>query len=206
MSSKDVPSLLSQDNYNNAINTSENSTRSRFNSEISSRKSKRLRNYNFNISTEDNYSADEDLFVGKYANYRSLLDYSYHKHYICKRQQMHDTMIDLFLNTFVRDKANNIVCECPVQPWLVFTAGVMGAGKGYTMKWLYNKDLFPLDSFVRVDPDSLRELLPETKEYIQKDPHTAGMLTQKESGYIAEVIITFCYNLSIFTKYINYLL
>lgn len=206
MSSKDVPSLLCKDNHNNATNsTPENLTSCRSNAEISSRKSKRLRNYDFNISTEDNYSSDEDPFVGKYANYRSMLDYSYHKHYSCKRQQMHDIMIDLFLNTVVRDKANNLVCECPIQPWLVFTAGVMGAGKGYTIKWLYNKELFPLDSFVTVDPDSLRELLPETKEYIQRDPYTAGMLTQKEAGYIAEVINIFKLSCKVQVLYLTFL-
>jgi Zeta toxin len=63
----------------------------------------------------------------------------------------------------------------------------MGAGKGYTIQWLYDKGLFPLKAFVKVDPDSLRELLPETREYIARNPHMAGNLTQKEVGYIAEV-------------------
>jgi hypothetical protein len=38
-----------------------------------------------------------------------------------------------------------------------------------------------------VDPDALRELLPETEGYIKRDPSTAGYLTQKEVGCVCEV-------------------
>ena len=38
-----------------------------------------------------------------------------------------------------------------------------------------------------MDPDALRELLPETEGYIKKDPSTAGYLTQKEVGCVCEV-------------------
>jgi hypothetical protein len=62
-------------------------------------------------------------------------------------------------------------------------------GKGHTMAWLNSRGLFPSEAFVKVDPDALRELLPETKEYIKRNPATAGYLTQKEVGYIAEVSI-----------------
>jgi len=42
--------------------------------------------------------------------------------------------------------------------WLVFTAGCMGAGKGHTLQHLQREGLFPLNAFVRVDPDVLREV------------------------------------------------
>jgi hypothetical protein len=38
-----------------------------------------------------------------------------------------------------------------------------------------------------VEPDALRELLPETEGYIKRDPSTAGYLTQKEVGCFCEV-------------------
>lgn len=142
--------------------------------------------YDYSISTEENYCIDTPIFVGKYAKQRSLLDYTYHKYYSEARQLLHDQLVDLFLHTVV--VAGGVVCECPVEPWLVFTAGCMGAGKGHTIEWLYKEDLFPLNAFVRVDPDILRELLPETKSYIEIDPIIAGKLTQKEVGYIAEVL------------------
>lgn len=63
----------------------------------------------------------------------------------------------------------------------------MGAGKGYTMKWLASQGLFPFEAFVNVDPDEIRMLLPEMKEYNRLDDNTAGFLTQKEVGYISEV-------------------
>ena len=60
--------------------------------------------------------------------------------------------------------------------------------KGHTMKWLYDRNLFPLDAFVFVDPDSIRESLPELNQYNALDPKTAGFKTQKEVGYICELI------------------
>lgn len=144
--------------------------------------------YDYLKSTEENYCSPNAPFIGKYGSIRQNLDYNYHKHYSVERQEMHDLLIDQFLKTIVRDRGGVSTCEAPLEPWLVFTAGCMGAGKGHTMSWLSEQDLFPLDAFVKVDPDSLRELLPETDEYIKRNPMSAGFLTQKEVGYIAEVL------------------
>lgn len=149
--------------------------------------------YEYSKSTEENYCSPDSPFVGKYSQVRSRLDYSYHMHYSVERQEMHDKLIDQFLTTIVHDGER--VCECPLEPWLVFTAGCMGAGKGHTMHWLFEHDLFPLDAFVKVDPDSLRVLLPETQEYIRQNPRNAGFLTQKEVGYISEVLTMDALNL-----------
>lgn len=53
------------------------------------------------------------------------------------------------------------------------------------MKWLKQHGFFPLEGFVHVDPDKIREMLPESKEYLRRNRETAGMLTQKETGYEA---------------------
>ena len=50
---------------------------------------------------------------------------------------------------------NGDVCTTPTEPWLVFTAGAMGAGKGYTIKTLVQEEKFPLIAFVSVDPDDV---------------------------------------------------
>ena len=128
------------------------------------------------------------LFVGKYAAQRAKMDYSYHSHYQFDRQLIHDILIDSFLDAPVIQDADDasLTCSKPADQsnWLVFTAGCMGAGKGHTLNWLNKEGLFPLNAFVRVDPDVLRELLPETQEYIKRDPPSAGYLTQKEVRYI----------------------
>lgn len=149
--------------------------------------------FNFSLSTEDNHGADEPaavgkVFVGKYAKFREKLDYSYHKYYSPRRQVIQDDIMDHFTSTIVVDSDSETTCAAPRQNWLVFTGGVMGAGKSHTLKALHHHSIFPLHSFVRVDPDDIRALLPEYKEYIQRDFSTAGRLTQKEVGYLSEVL------------------
>ena len=53
---------------------------------------------------------------------------------------------------------------------------------------LDSQGLLPLPRFVRVDVDRIRELLPEMREYSRRDARTAGQMTQKEAGLIAEVV------------------
>lgn len=69
-----------------------------------------------------------------------------------------------------------------------FTAGAMGAGKGYTIKKLVEKGRFPLLAFVRVNPDAIRRYMPEYHLYIETNPELAGELTNKEAGFIAEIL------------------
>lgn len=141
--------------------------------------------YNYLLSTEANHAQPDAPFVGKYKSLRQLLDYSFHSHYSPQRQLLHDEWIQQFIETKIVDGLN--VCDTPVDNWMVFTAGSMGAGKGFTLRWLASEGLFPLSAFIVVDPDVIRHLLPETQEYIRRDPDTAGYLTQKEVGYISEV-------------------
>jgi hypothetical protein len=89
------------------------------------------------------------------------------------------------LDTVIYD--GDLICEKPLENWIVFTAGAMGVGKGHTLGWIYEQQLFPLQSFVNVDPDCIRKLLPETDSYNEINSDTTGFLTQKEVGYISEV-------------------
>jgi hypothetical protein len=150
-------------------------------------------NYDFNKSSEDNYQSDTPKFYGKYKYERSIMDYTYHKHYSKERQQLQDRIMERFHETKVFDTDNpSIFCSSPLENWIVFTAGPMGAGKGHTVSWLNSSGLFPLEAFVNVDPDAIRLLLPETNEYNNRDAMTCGHLTQKEVGYISEASFIVC--------------
>lgn len=153
-----------------------------------------MEQYNYNVSTETMYRSDNnDELYGKYKEIRSKLDYTFHSKYTYERTQFQDKLIDSLLpyyNTQVFDSTNpDVICNQATRPWIVFTAGAMGAGKTHTIKVLHKQQLFPLHSFVLVDPDQIRQHLPEYKIFIETNPENAGYLTRKESGMISEIII-----------------
>lgn len=142
--------------------------------------------YDYSISTEENYRSEQVDFVGKYSHQRKKLDYSYHQHYHPSRQVLQDEIIDKYSQVEIDDGV--YTCEVPEENWLVFTAGPMGVGKSHALRHLHDVGVFPLKAFVYIDPDELRMNLPEFKGYNDRDPATAGRLTQKEVGYLSEVM------------------
>ena len=64
----------------------------------------------------------------------------------------------------------------------------MGAGKGYAIDFLVKKGRFPLMAFVKVNSDAIRRYLPEYHLYVDTNADMAGDLTNKEAGYIAEIL------------------
>ena len=56
----------------------------------------------------------------------------------------------------------------------------MGAGKSYTMRNLVENNRFPLIAFITVDPDQIRQKLPEFHLYVDSDPENAGTLTHSK--------------------------
>lgn len=144
--------------------------------------------FDISKSTEENYEDINALFIGKYGKFRANLDYTYHKKYSNERQLFQDTLLDKFIHTTIHDHNNDIICEKPLHNWIIFTSGVMGSGKSHTLKWLSTHKYFPLESFIRDDPDALRELLPENELYISTYPETAGYYTQKEVNYLSEIL------------------
>jgi predicted kinase len=132
------------------------------------------------ISSEDNNAVGEMNFFGEYSHIRKTLDYSYHKNYTFERQKLQDAIInDMLDSAFILD-ADGKVGTVPTNPWIVFTAGAMGAGKSHVMNILVEKGRFPLRAFVIVDPDEIRRLLPEYHMYINENAELAGELTRKE--------------------------
>jgi hypothetical protein len=149
-----------------------------------------IRYYNLALSTEENYKYSEMVFAGQYISIRSSLDYTYHQNYLPQRQLLQDTIISNILkkhNPSITDPDGNS-CISPKNPWIVFTAGAMGSGKSYTIRHLAASDRFPLESFVTVDPDEIRRLLPEFELYLDHNPEEAGESTRKEAGFIAEML------------------
>jgi len=140
------------------------------------------------ISSEENNSTDDLEFFGKFSHIRETLDYTYHSNYTFERQILQDAIItDMLDDAFILD-VDGKIGTVPTEPWIVFTAGAMGCGKNRTMQTLVEKSRFPLGSFVTVDPDEIRRLLPEYHMYIYQYPELAGQLTRKEAGYISEVL------------------
>jgi hypothetical protein len=94
--------------------------------------------FDWKKSTEENYALrrrrqeneiDPTLFnASKFASIRETLDYKYHSVYSTSRQLLQDSIIDSMLLSWEN-------CTSPSgglhlqQPWIIFTAGVMGAGK-----------------------------------------------------------------------------
>jgi glutaredoxin/predicted ABC-type ATPase len=72
-------------------------------------------------------------------------------------------------------------------PWIVFTAGAMGAGKSHVVNWMSSEGHFPLPNIVQIDPDAFRSRLPEWGTYLSRDPLMAGRLTHRECGYCVEL-------------------
>jgi len=73
-------------------------------------------------------------------------------------------------------------------PWVVYSAGGMGAGKGYVKKWLDTQGYLPMKRFIGVDPDEIRKRLPEWPVLSRDLPQEAGYLTQMEATNIGDVV------------------
>jgi hypothetical protein len=113
------------------------------------------------LSSEENNRADDMHFFGKYSHIRKTLDYTYHCNYTFERQKLQDAIITDMLDAVILTDVDGKLGTVPTEPWIVFTAGAMGAGKSYTMNVLVEKGRFPLMAFVVVDPDQIRLRLRE---------------------------------------------
>jgi hypothetical protein len=91
--------------------------------------------FDCNLSTEDYHRSNQKKLYGRYASIRKHLDYDYHAHYSQSRQMFQDSIIDSMLdNPWIEDQYGQN-CSQPTEPWIVFTAGVMGAGYVQFRKW-----------------------------------------------------------------------
>lgn len=142
-----------------------------------------------NKSTEDYHTSNNDQLYGRYAEIRTRLDYDYHVYYTEQRQFFQDSIIDAMLESTWIEDALGRNCSEPTMPWIVFTAGSMGAGKSHVIKELHRDGVFPLHAYVSVDPDHIRHAyLTEFASYVEQCPELAGEQTRKEAGMISEVL------------------
>ena len=145
--------------------------------------------YNWNLSTDQIYGSPTGRLLGKYAFFRQQIDYNYHTVYTEDRQRFQDAVIDSMIEHARFRDVDGRTCRRPQNPWIVFTAGAMGAGKSHTLKDLDRRGYFPLEAFVLVDPDQIRRQLPEFEIYVKNIPEKAGERTRREAGMIAEIAI-----------------
>jgi hypothetical protein len=119
--------------------------------------------------------------VGDYVQIRQKLDFSWHKNFTEERQLWQDRLVRGISQTQ----------EPEYSPWLVFTCGAMGAGKGFTMSWMSNNNIFPLERVVHIDPDMCKHAMPEWQLYLQQDKKNgtknAGSMCHMESGLLQEL-------------------
>jgi len=139
-------------------------------------------------STEEIHASKDSYFYGPYAHIRKSLDYSYHSNYSREHQLFQDAIIADFMTTPKIVDVDGQVCTTPTEPFIVFTAGAMGVGKGHVLQYMNQHGYFPLPSFVIVDPDEIRSHFPEYNLYKSENPFMAGELTRKEAGYIVEIL------------------
>ncbi|CAD7971873.1 unnamed protein product [Amoebophrya sp. A25] len=147
--------------------------------------------YDYSRSTEENYALEPPsveasspgsnvFFGGPWDDIRRKMDYSYHAHYSELRQQWQDRVV-----------ASTIRKSEPIhRPWLIYSGGAMGAGKGYVMRWLSATGYVPMEQCVRIDPDLFKTLMPEFDHYIERGfANEAGTMCHKESGALQELCL-----------------
>ena len=181
---RDSITSLSESNANMMAWAANNKRRSM----MKQQKRRSRRRFSVLTSTEENHSTYSMNFYGQFAHIRKTLDYNYHKNYTFERQRFQDAIIREFLKATLFTDENGDLGTTPTEPWLVFTAGAMGAGKGFTLRKLVEKGRFPLTAFVNVDPDEVRRRLPEYHLYVSQSPLLAGDLTRKEAGFVSEIL------------------
>jgi adenylylsulfate kinase-like enzyme len=126
---------------------------------------------------------------------RSKLDYKYHKNPKLERQQYQDVVLSRVLdvdddlgsedNESSKSRSKESIEQ---RPFLVYTAGPMGVGKSYVLSQLHQRGIFPLEHFVKIDPDMLKSELPEMAGYLQHDAESAATKLHKESTQMSDVL------------------
>ena len=144
---------------------------------------------------EDAASEAESDFHGPFAAIRATLDYAYHRNPVPARQRVQDGIIGGMLATTaprfasLEGSPNALRCATSTgrRPFIVFTAGGMGVGKGYVLRWTHRKEYFDVKRYAHVDPDAIKFRLPEMAHMVRLDHASAGSLTHRESGMMAEL-------------------
>ena len=160
-----------------------------------------LQRYDFSRSTAENYARGKEEEIvspiyrfqlrSRFSGARARLDYTYHPTFCAARVAVQDGIVASALGRRMPATENvrlKAALSVPKRPWLIFTAGAMGAGKSHVMRWMDSRRLIRLCDFIRIDPDELRQALRETSGYIARNPQTAGVLTQR-APFLADLLL-----------------
>lgn len=169
-------------------------------------------NPTFEVYFDPEYSE----FTPEFEDARRKLDYSYHKKPARSRQELQDVILSRVVqaakgstesssgsSSSVSSRSNSNSTTCSEQqeeeksesvtstrrPWIIFSAGSMGVGKGYVMSRLNERGLFPLDQLLHIDPDMLKSELPEMAGYLREDAPSAATKVHRESTQMADILL-----------------
>lgn len=117
------------------------------------------------------------IFYGEYKDFREQLDYTYFTNVTKERQLFQDNLIRNYLKGYQSYK----------QPWILFTWGTYGSGKTHTLK-TFDKSMFDLQNFFHIDPDKVKNDLPEAKQFSLENKVTACGRLHKESVMICMLL------------------
>lgn len=141
--------------------------------------------YDYTRPSCENYRVKSlDSFQPKYAEFRKggippqYRDYNYHSNYTPERQAWQDLIVEMTTQRHAPQP----------RPWIVFSCGAMGCGKGYAFEYMSQMGHFPIEKIVRIDPDFFKSLMPEWQGYVDANSD-AGTLTHKESCFIQEICV-----------------
>lgn len=148
----------------------------------------------------DEESADEPL-PDTFLRERQKLDYNYHNRLICSRLIFQDSVIAQIRSgkttktktaaspRIQHDDTKEEEREEDYRPWLIFTAGPMGVGKGYVLAQLKQMHVLDASDYIKIDPDMIKTELPEMGGY---EYASAATLLHAESSQMADVLLEHC--------------
>jgi predicted ABC-type ATPase len=108
--------------------------------------------------------------------------YKLNDSYTEERSILHDSIIKKIMDEGVSAKDGE-------KPLVVLMGGGGASGKGGVLKMLQESDEIPKSGFVHIDPDGIKEVLPEYELILNKKDFRAAMVVHEESSDIANEII-----------------
>lgn len=130
---------------------------------------------------ESSKETKSEKFTPTFSSARSRLDYNYHTLLVRQRQILQDAILER-----IAADANPVQADAP---WIVFSAGPMGVGKGYVLTQLQKLNILDLKQFVKIDPDLIKTELPEMAGYLQFETNSAATKLHRESTQMADILL-----------------
>ncbi len=124
------------------------------------------------VSSAFSFAADAQDTASQYATQTGQWQFTY----LPLRAALHKKIVDVRMQAGASDE----------KPRLIFTAGPAGAGKSFVASALEKLDLLDVSRFIWIDPDAIKEDIPEYKDLKQTKPEDAASLVHRESGHIQE--------------------